>query len=83
MDDWSNLADEASKLGPGPRCQVQDLLNFLPGEQAEKVEKALANKDLTHTGLHRAIKSRLADPSHLPSMWSIGNHRRGNCRCAS
>lgn len=82
MDDWSDLADEAQALGQGPRCQVEILLNHLSDSDAEKVRTALANKDLTNPGLRRAIERRLGDSSpYAPSKWSIGNHRRKDCRC--
>ena len=81
MDDWSNLAVEAKALGRGPRCQVESLLNHLSDSDAEKVEKALGNKELSTPGLLRAIRKRLGDSPYVPSKWSIANHRRGECRC--
>lgn len=85
MSDFEGLTEQArdSSWGPGPRCQVHQLLQFLPGEDAEHVEKALADIKVTNTGLHRALQSRMGDSPWIPSIWSIGNHRRGNCRCGS
>lgn len=83
MLDMSGLSDEAraSAGHRGPRCSVQELLNYLPGEAAEHVEKALADPTLTNPGIFRALKNRLGDSPYVPSKFSIGNHRRGNCRC--
>jgi hypothetical protein len=85
MVDMTGLADEArAKAGHrGPRCQVQELLNYLPGEAAEHVEQALADKTLTNPGIYRALRARMGDSPYVPSQFSIGNHRRGNCRCGS
>lgn len=81
--EWTNLAEDAKgrTWGRGPRCQVQELLNHLPGEAADEVEKTLADSTVSNTGLFRAIRARLGESA--PSLWSIGNHRRGNCRCGS
>jgi hypothetical protein len=81
--DMSGLEEDAQARtgGRGPTCQVSALLNYLPGDAAEHVEKALANPDITSTGLFRAIRDRMGDSRWTPSIWSIGNHRRGNCRC--
>lgn len=81
MSDWSNLADEArdESRGPGPGCSVQNLLNSLPAEESADFEKVLNDPTVTHTGLSRALRRRLG--AVAPSLFSVGNHRRGNCRC--
>lgn len=83
MVDMTGLADEArAQAGRrGRTCQVQALLNHLPGEAAEVVERVLGDTLVSTTGLHRALRTRLGDDPYLPSLWSLGNHRRGNCRC--
>lgn len=81
MSDWSTLAEEADShnRGPGPKCQVHKLLASLDADGAAEVQRVLDNKDVTTAGISRALRSRLGNKA--PSMFSIGNHRRGNCRC--
>lgn len=84
MNDWSKIAEEAraATAGPGIRCQVEALLKHLGAEDAGSLVDALSDEGLTHAGIFRAIRSRLGTTHPLtPSLWSIGNHRRGNCRC--
>ncbi len=81
MNDMSGLVEEAQAKtgGRGPRCQVAILLDNLPEVAAERVRQALDNPTVTNTGLARVLRQRVGDTA--PSIWSIGNHRRGNCRC--
>lgn len=82
--EWTNIAEDAKARtwGRGPRCAVQELLSHLPAEAAEEVGKALENREVSNTGLFRAIRARMGDSPFVPSLFSIGNHRRGNCRCS-
>lgn len=86
MDDWSTLSQEARRrvVTSGPRCQVGLLLEHLDEESAGYLREALADRGLRGTSLHLAIRKKLgSDSSFVPSLWSVGNHRRGNCRCGS
>lgn len=82
MTEWSSLAAEAKSESrrPGPKCQVKDLYESLPAADAEQLDKVLADKAITNPGIHRALVRRLGT-ENSPSLFSIGNHRRGNCRC--
>lgn len=82
MSSWSNLAGEAraNSKHPGPKCQVKTLIDSLPPENAGHLTSALADHTLTIPALYRALQSRV-DDAVLPSPWTLGNHRRGNCAC--
>lgn len=76
----SDLADQArANAGqPGPRCQVEIFLGGLDEESAQEVVHLLATPDLTNPGIVQALRLVMGGS---PSEWSVGNHRRGNCRC--
>lgn len=81
MADWSDLETEARKRTRecGPRCQIEVFLSHQDDYIRRQVVAALENPNLTTVGIHRAVAALTGD--FLPSAWSIGNHRRGKCRC--
>jgi hypothetical protein len=84
MNDWSNFDTEVKShvSGRGPRCQVSAMLADLPDAARKPVAKVLADRDgYTNSAIARALRERLGITA--PSLFSISNHRRGNCRCAS
>jgi len=78
---WSNFGAEVrdQALPKGPSCGVGRLLRGLHPEAREEIEKALGDGNLSTTAIHRALRTRLGQGA--PSAWTLGNHRRGNCRC--
>lgn len=83
MTEWSSLEAEARKRTRevGPRCAVEVFLSHLEPKDRRKVEKVLGNPSLTTVGIQRGLLV-LDGESAIPSEWSIGNHRRGKCRCS-
>lgn len=81
MLDWSNFDQEVkSQLSTrGPRCSIRLMLDDLPADARAAVGRALADKGLTNSAIHRALRERLGD--RTPSLFSVSNHRRGNCAC--
>lgn len=81
VTEWSSLEEEAKKRTRqvGPRCAVEVFLSHLHPEDVRAIEKVLSNPNLTTAGIQRAISDHLG--LIAPTVWSIGNHRRGNCRC--
>lgn len=83
MDQWSTLADDAKRhiSQRGPQCGVLTMLEKLPDPAArETVERVLADRGLTNPAIAKALRDRLGEDS--PSVFTVGNHRRGNCSCA-
>lgn len=82
MTDWSDLEAEARRRTreAGPRCQVEVFLSHLEPEDAKAIKNVLELPGLTTAGIQRAIAVRIG--LIAPSAWSIGNHRRGKCRCS-
>lgn len=80
MAEWKAFESKArGQSGPtGKRCGVALFLETLDPEGVAAVKKALANRDVSAAGLERALIEELGSS---PSKWSIGNHRRGDCRC--
>lgn len=84
MTSWTAFEGKAraSEGQRGPTCAVARLLEALPAEGQLAVEKALANRALSASGIHRALLDFLGeDYEGLPSAWSVRNHRRNECRC--
>lgn len=81
MSEWSSLEAEARKRTKeaGPRCAVEVFLRHLDAADRREVEKVLGNPSLTTVGIQRAVSGLIG--MSAPSGWSIGNHRRGKCRC--
>lgn len=85
MPSWTAFEGKAraAEGQRGPLCAVGRLLETLPAEGQLAVEKALANRALSASGIQRALTDFLGeDHESLPSAWSVRNHRRGECRCA-
>lgn len=83
MSEWADFPQDARSMAKarGPKCQVSGLLKLLPRADAKEVEHALADETITSAGIFRAIRSRMGDSPWAPSLWSVANHRRGNCAC--
>jgi hypothetical protein len=83
MLDWSKFSEDAEASTPlrGPRCSVGIMLDDLPEDARKAVQQAFDNRVLAHTGIRAALVKRLG--SEAPSLFSISNHRRGNCKCGS
>lgn len=83
MTDWSGLEAEARKRTRecGPRCAVEVFLSHQDDYIRRQVTAAIENPNLTTVGIHRAVSALTGHAPYAPSVWSIGNHRRGNCRC--
>jgi hypothetical protein len=65
--------------GPGIQCGVAATLAILPPEDAADLEKAVGNKSIPATAIHRALRKRGIQVSDQ----SIGRHRRQGCQCHS
>lgn len=80
---WEAFELDAMASAPqrGPKCRVGLFLEGLPAEGRQAVEKALANRSLTVPGIRSALADRVE--GIVPSIWSMQNHRRGQCRCGS
>lgn len=82
MPTWSDFGTEAglaSKKANRNQCTVARMLNSLPLDGRTAVLEALNNKTLTNPSIVSALRNRLGPEA--PSAWSVGNHRRGDCRC--
>lgn len=81
MKHWSDFGSEVREqaLPKGPTCAVGRMLRGLHPEARQEIERVLGDPNLPTTAIHRALRTRL-DRS-APSAWTIGNHRRGGCRC--
>lgn len=81
MEHWSAFEGEVKqRVHPkGTVCSVGALLDSLHDEARGIVEATLSNPRLPATAIHRALRARVGDDA--PSAWSVGNHRRGYCRC--
>lgn len=81
MEHWSAFRTEVEEksLTRGPECGVGRMLRSLHSEARTEVENALNDWSLPTTAIHRALRGRLGKKA--PSAWSVGNHRRGGCRC--
>ncbi|MEU8683172.1 hypothetical protein [Streptomyces sp. NPDC048611] len=79
--EWDDLEAEARAATEdrGQRCAVDVFLSSLLPYDADIVRGVLANPGISNTGLHRAFRKRAGDAA--PSAWSIGRHRREDCRC--
>ncbi|WP_432001203.1 hypothetical protein [Streptomyces sioyaensis] len=81
---WDDLEAEARAAmeDRGKRCAVDLFLSTLLPYDADIVRGVLANPGISNTGLHRAFRKRAHAGDPIPSAWSIGRHRREDCRCA-
>jgi hypothetical protein len=85
-DDWGDLEAEA-EAGTKPThyvCSVGALIDFVGFQQSESARESLVatlkNYRLSTTSIRRALERRVPAVM-LPSAWSIGHHRRGQCSC--
>jgi GTP-sensing pleiotropic transcriptional regulator CodY len=84
MSDWSDFGTEVKThtLARGPKCSVSLMLERLPDDARISVNRVLADRHgVTNSAIAKALRERLGE--NAPSLFSISNHRRGNCRCAS
>lgn len=66
--------------GQGRRCHIARLADTLEPSAVAALDRALANKDLSASAIEKVLV-RNVGRELAPSQWSIGNHRRGACRC--
>jgi hypothetical protein len=81
MSKFEGFADEVRANNNPHRkrgCGVGGLLQDLPGEDAEQVEKVLGDPKYTHAAIHSALRRRVPD---CPTVYTIGRHRRKLCGC--
>lgn len=70
----------AERKQPGPKCRVAEFLEGLSlTPEARTRSEEWIRGPYGHAGVHRALFGQWGDDA--PSLWSIGNHRRGRCRC--
>lgn len=83
MDSWSTFGTEVrSRVSQrGPRCGVALMLDDLPDNAQAAVRRALTDRAITTTAIQDGLKVRGVAP--LPSLFTLGNHRRGRCKCES
>lgn len=83
MLDWSKFEEEVRShvIPRGPKCAVGRMLDRLPEEAQAAVGRALDDRGLTNSAIHRALSDRLG--GEAPSLFSISNHRRSYCQCRS
>ncbi len=81
MKDWSTFGEDVTRhrRARGPRCGVTLMLEELPPEARGPVGRVLADRGITNSAIHKALRERLGDKA--PSLFSVANHRRGSCRC--
>lgn len=80
MNDWSTFEADARLRSRhrGPRCSVGVLLDCLPPDAREAVERTLENRGVPIPAVLAALEDRVVN---APSPWSLANHRRGKCTC--
>jgi hypothetical protein len=73
------LADDLEAVGPrGKVCQTRLVLEHYEGTpDFDRIRRALNNPKLSLKGQARALQAR----GFTISDQSIGNHRRGECKC--
>ncbi len=83
MKDWSAFGTDVKRhvTGRGPKCRIAVLLDDLNADDRGHVEAVLANRGISNSAIQRALRERLGEDA--PGLFSVSNHRRGNCRCAS
>lgn len=78
---FSDIEAEAVALVPRKvQCHVARLLQDLDPDDAVHVRRALANRSLPATALHRALTAKVK-AEVLPSTSSIQRHRSSACNC--
>lgn len=81
MSEWDSLAEEAvaGSYNGAPRCHVARMYEELPDEAIAPVKAAMKNRNISAAALATSLAKRLGD--RAPKSHSIGQHRRGACRC--
>lgn len=84
MSDWktfgSDVKEQAKAVQRGPRCSLGALLENSEPEAREVLQAVLDDRSNTHAAIARAMRNRLGDDA--PGMFTVSNHRRGNCLCS-
>lgn len=71
---------EAASTGFHKRgCGVGRLFADIPEEAKTAIRKALANQNVTTSGIHNELVKRLGDS--VPSRSTLTRHRKGECGC--
>lgn len=65
----------------GSRCGVAELLDRIPKPDRAALEVAMADSNVQHSQLMRAVKKEYEDQGWVLSRTSVTRHRRGECSC--
>lgn len=81
MSEWETFGDDAgAKSNLGRRCGVAIMLEqCIPAEHRDAVRRHIEDPAYQTNSVARALRDRLGDKA--PGRQSVGNHRRGVCRC--
>lgn len=83
---WEDLEEDAkaSIRSHGPQCSVAVMFEVIGEENGSEavasVLNALHNHRLTTASIHRALQTRV-ESDYLPSVYSLGRHRKHQCSC--
>lgn len=84
MSDWktfgSDVKEQAKAVQRGPRCGLGVLLENSEPRIREILQKVLEDRSNTHSAITRALRNLLGDDA--PGLFTVSNHRRGNCLCS-
>ena len=71
--------DDSSKRGG--RCTVDRLLDALPDKERAELEALIDDPTVEASRLCRAIEAEYDNQFGIVKQWSLGRHRRRDCRC--
>lgn len=84
MSEWAGFQEEVKREGRevqrGPRCGLGVLLEESTPDARKILQDVLDDRQNTTSSIARAMRNRLGDQA--PGLYTIANHRRGNCRCS-
>lgn len=87
--EWDDLQEEIEADSQGGRqthfvCIVGALIDYVEHQNgegaADSLRGTLRNHRLSAASIRRALERRVP-AAMLPSVWSIGHHRRRDCSC--
>lgn len=84
MSDWetfgSDVKEQARAVQRGPRCGMGVLLENSEPHAREILQRVLDDRGNSTASIARALRNRLGEDA--PRVFTIGNHRKGNCLCS-